>query len=84
MNKEYTVVLLRPEYLSEETDEEYGQDIYVALVSSENIRKAIQIAQKEAYDADIKEDLKPKSAEDYKLCVMFEGTHNPTFFGWQL
>lgn len=70
--------------MSEDTNEAYGQDIYVALVRSESLRNAVYTAQKEAFDADTKDNLKPEKSEDYKLCVMFDGTHNPTLFGWQL
>lgn len=79
----YTVVLLRPEYLSEDTGEEYGQDIYVATVEAESMTRAIAVAQAEVMAADKKDKLKPKKATDYKLCVMFDGHPTTAAFGWQ-
>ena len=80
----YTVVLLRPEYLGEATEEDYGQDIYVALLEAENMVGAVELAQIEASLADKKEGLKPQSPADYKLCVLFQGHSAPALFGWQL
>lgn len=79
----YTVVLLRPEYLGEETEEEYGQDIYVAAVEADCCRSALKAAQDEVMTGDWQDGLEPKQAVDYKLCVMFEGHHYPILFGWQ-
>jgi hypothetical protein len=79
----YTVVLLRPEYLGDITQEQYGQDIYVALVTAANIGGAIEAAQQEVFAADTLDGLAPVDAEDYKLCVMFEGHQDPMCFGWQ-
>lgn len=81
--REYTVVLLRPEYMWEKTGEEYGQDIYVAAVEAESTAKAIAVAQAEVMAADKKDKLKPKKATDYKLCVLFDGHHTPAAYGWQ-
>lgn len=79
----YTVVLLRPDYLGEVTQEQYGQDIYVALVMASSVGHAIKAAQQEVFAVDTKDALAPVSAEDYKLCVLFEGHHDPRAFGWQ-
>ena len=79
----YTVVLLRPDYLNEITETEYGQDIYVALVDADTTLLAVRDAQREVFVADKKEGLKPESPEDYKLCVLFGGHQNPKLFGWQ-
>lgn len=83
IKKKYTVVLLRPEYLSEITDEVYGQDIYVALVKATTSEAAILAAQAEAFKADKTILMRPQKSEDYKLCVLFEGHHEPRRFGWQ-
>lgn len=83
MNK-YTVVLLRPEYMGEDTGEHYGLDIYVALVESDTSMDALKVAQAEVFEADKKDQLRPKSPTDYKLCVMFPGHLNPTAYGWQV
>lgn len=81
--KDFTVVLLRPKYLNLETGEEYGQDIYVALVKSENPCSALKTAQTEVFKADKKDGMHPRSHLDYRLCVMFEGHHQVKRFGWQ-
>lgn len=81
--KDYTVVLLRPVYLNLETDEKYGQDIYVALVSATSPEDSLRVAQKEVFKADKKDGMHPRNELDYKLCVMFEGHHQPKRFGWQ-
>lgn len=80
----YTVVVLRPEYLGEFTEEAYGQDIYVALIEAYSAGNAVKVAQQEAFAADTRADLAPVTAEDYKLCVLFEGHHDPRLFGWQV
>lgn len=79
----YTVVLLRPDYLGEVTQEQYGQDIYVALVMAGSVGQAIKAAQQEVFAVDTKDALAPVYAEDYELCVLFEGHHDPRAFGWQ-
>ena len=90
--KDYTVVLLRPEYYCKETP--YGKNIYVALISldadtPEGHYDAIKIAQKEVFDADTAgaEEFfgvqPPENPEDYKLGVVFEGKHKPALSGWQ-
>lgn len=83
--KKYTVVLLRPEYLNKKTETPYGQDVYVAIgVRSSEPMFAVRLARSEVFQADKKEGLKPESASDYKLCVLFEGEHKPKLFGWQV
>lgn len=78
--KPYTVVLLRPDYMTDM----YGQDVYVAHVNAPTTLHAVQTAQEQAFDADAKDDAHPDDPEDYALCVMFEGHLNTTLFGWQL
>lgn len=83
--KKYTVVLLRPEYLGNRTETPYGQDIYVAIgIEASEAMFAVRIARAEVFNADVREGLKPESASDYKLCVLFEGEHQPKLFGWQV
>ena len=93
--KDYTVVLLRPKYLCNE--ESYGLDIYVASrIKASGTADALKRARNEVFKADKKggahkglfEDcydrrIKPV-VENYKLCVMFEGHHDPVLFGWQV
>jgi hypothetical protein len=80
----YTVVLLRPEYLGDITQERYGQDIYVAFVVANSMGNALEAAQREVFAADTNEGLAPVDSEDYLLCVLFEGHHDPKAFGWQV
>jgi len=54
MNKKYTVVLLRPDYLC--ADIPQGQDVYVAHVEAEDEAQAFKFGQKEVAAAD-NEDL---------------------------
>ena len=78
----FTVVLLRPDYLS--TDTPYGQDIYVALIEADDCDDAVQVAQQEVFKADCEDGLEPDSLDDYALVVMFEGHNSPVLFGRQL
>jgi hypothetical protein len=80
----YTVVLLRPPYLSEATGEKHGQDIYVAQVTARDITDAIFMAQAEAFDEDKEDEMFPVDSKDYKLCTLFEGHQSPKLFGWQI
>lgn len=48
IKKKYTVVLLRPEYLSEITDEVYVQDIYVARRKQEKVNAEAAESQRKA------------------------------------
>lgn len=81
MKHKFTVVLLRPNYLSEN----YGEDVYVALVEvdDDDALKALSAAQAEVFKADKRDKLDPESASDYALCVMFPGHVQPCLFGWQ-
>ena len=81
--KDFTVVLLRPDYLNEVTEEVFGKDIYVASVKAANTTDAIVVAQQEVFKADKKDKLKPKESTDYQLSVMFEGHPKIALFGWQ-
>jgi hypothetical protein len=81
--KDFTVVLLRPAYLNEVTEEVYGKDIYVASVKAANTTDALVVAQFEVFEADKKDKLKAKSPTDYQLSVMFEGHPKIALFGWQ-
>ena len=80
----FTVVLLRPEYLGEFTEEAYGQDIYVAFAVANTVGASIKAAQQDAFDSDTRVGFAPVGPEDYRLCVLFEGHHDPRMFGWQV
>ena len=82
MKAKFTVVLLRPDYITSDTP--YGQDIYVALIEADGHDDAVRVAQQEVFKADRKDGLGPDSLDDYALVVMFEGHHSPVLFGWQL
>lgn len=84
--KEYTVVLLYPDYLCDAVP--YGQEVYVASsIEAVDTSTALAKAQREAFLAcleDEEEGNHAETSEDFALVVMFEGHHNPTLFGWQL
>ncbi len=85
--KDFTVVLLRPEYLNQDAHDHPGQNIYVANVQADDEYHAVKVAQVEVYEADLaeqSEDFVPRSLDDYILCVLFEGTIQPKLFGWQI
>lgn|SRR5574340_1175610 len=85
--KEFTVVLLRPEYLYSDTKTPYGLDVYVANIEVPDfftIDQIIETAQIEVYQADEKDGMVVMNHKHYKLCVMFEGKHEPKLFGWQV
>lgn len=74
----YTVVLLYPDYLCEDTP--YGQEVYVAHVEAEGSQQAVVRARREAFEA----NEAAISSEDFALCVMFAGHQTVELFGWQL
>ena len=80
----YTVVLLRPEYMTEESGEEFGMDTYVAMVTEESLEDAIKTAQKKVMASDKRDGLRPRNAEDYKMCLIFPGHIHPELYGWQV
>lgn len=83
--KDYTVVLLRPDYIANSAvGEGHGLDIYVAAVKADSLKAAEKLAQKQVFKADKKDELEPRSPDDYALCVMFEGHPKVALFGWQL
>lgn len=79
----YTVVVLRPAYICDKTGEDFGKDTYVALVEADGTRAAVELAQAEAFARDQRTELEPRRPQDYSLCIMFEGHHEPTLYGWQ-
>lgn len=73
----YTVVLQRPDYMSETTP-------YVAFVDAPTPTDAAVMARLEAFTADRKDRLHPKAAMDYYVSVVFNGQCKIELFGWQL
>lgn len=73
---DYTVVLLFPDYLADD----YGKDTYTALVTASDIKHAVEVAQREAFDSN-KDSEDP---EDFALVLMFQGHHEPCAFSWSL
>lgn len=80
--KPYTVILVRPDYLCDETA--FGQDVYVANVFAEDEYKAVGIAQAEVFKADKKDGMKPESKEDYAASLVFEDHLEPKLWSWML
>lgn len=77
IEKQYTVVLQRPEYMDEATP-------YVATVKTISPQDAAKKARLEAYNADTKDELAPETHLDYYVSVVFDGHCNIALFGWQL
>jgi hypothetical protein len=82
----YTVVLLKPANICD-----VENDTYTALVDAVDLRDAIKVARKEAYDAAMQDHLEgtetiaaPEGPHDFEVLVVFDGKHNPVFFGWQM
>lgn len=75
--KEFTVILMRPESVSET----YGQDVYSAHVEAEHARFAVPPALSQVVEADKGLDL---SDEDYTCVAVLDGHVTPALFGWQL
>lgn len=82
--KEFTVILLRPDYLADEGIGGYGQDVYVGQVSAEAPAEAVNKAQAEAYALDDSYAREPNDPDDYAPLAVFEGHHVPVLWGWQL
>lgn len=72
----YTVVLLRPEVISDD----YPIDTYTAHVEAANIKEAIREAQIQVFKG---EEVKPRSTDEYKMLLVFRGHQEPIAFGWQ-
>lgn len=73
----YTVVIQRPDYLSETTP-------YVAFIETLTPTDAAEIARLEAFKADYDDGLYPRAAMDYYVSVVFNGQCKIELFGWQL
>lgn len=70
--KNYTVLVLRPDYLADP----YGEDTYMAHVAAEEVSEAQHLACKEANLVDtpvLSSDHDPDSAGDYFVLAVFEG-----------
>ena len=70
--KKFTVILMRPESVSET----YGQDVYFAHVEAKRARFAVQPALSQVVEAD-KEDL-DLSDEDYICVAVLDGHVTPS------
>lgn len=68
----YTVVLLYPDYLTEN----FGQDVYTAHVAADTTQDALKQAQTLAQRAN---RISVDDPEDFALVVMFRGHHNAEF-----
>ena len=69
----YTVVLLRPDYVADDSKGGFGQDVYVAKVYAVDLARAVHKAKRQAYKADKKAGLEPDDHEDYAVTVVFDG-----------
>lgn len=71
--KDYTVLLLRPEYIADA----FGQDTYMTHVEAGGVREAQHKAQLEAIHEDFdSEEIEPTGQEaDYAILMVIEGHH---------
>lgn len=67
MNRKFTVILLRPDYLA---DSSTPADIYLAHVHAKDRRDAVDEAQVEAFKAD---DSEAGDCTDYYPIIVFPG-----------
>ena len=80
----FTVIVARPEYLSDAIGNEHITDVYVAAVESEDRYAACKAALTEVYTADKKYGLRVDSSADYTVVLCFNGHPKISLFGWQL
>ncbi len=73
MTKPYTVLLLRPDYMTDN----YGQDTYQAWVWGDSIHDAICAAQEDALGKDsVGVDIADRPPrDDYHVLAIYEGHH---------
>ena len=62
----YTVVLLRPDSLTE-----CDMDTYVAYVEATSYKEAIAKARNEVFASDAADGTQPESPEDYRFVMLF-------------
>jgi hypothetical protein len=82
--KNFTVILLRPDYLASDDAGGYGRDIYVARVKAETPYNAIIEAQAEVWSRDVDDGLAPDDCDDYAPVLVLPGHVKPVLWGWQL
>lgn len=63
----YTVLLLRPDYIADE----FGKDTYLAWVAANGVHDAIRTAQVEAVEADLDESTPPEDVNPGDYHVLF-------------
>lgn len=71
MIKPYTVLLLRPDYMTDN----YGQDTYQSWVLAVDVAAAIRAAQEGANASDAAGVEELGSPEDYFVLAVYEGHH---------
>ena len=66
----YTVLLLRPDYVTSD----FGQDTYLAWVEADSVAEAQVLAQREAYQSDVPpDDDESANHSDYHVLLVVEG-----------
>lgn len=80
MKTQWTVVLLRPDYIAEE----YGEDTYVAHVEADGNEwgTVIKAAQAQAYKVDKKDKVNIERKTDYKAIAIFAGHQECQYWAW--
>ncbi len=84
MKRKYTVILLRPGYLTRLDVEDHALDTYIAYIEAETVKKAFVEAQQEMFRLDTEDGLNPSSPSDYRINVAFRGHPVVAAFEWQL
>lgn len=69
--KEYTVILLYPDYMTDD----YGADIFVSSAFAEDPRRAVELVQEEAAAAN-SDDIEERDSKDFRCIGVIEGGHN--------
>lgn len=74
MPKDFTVLLLRPDYMADQ----YGTDTYLAFITAKDVETAVTQAQEEVRDVDYPENEEKRLIDptDYLCLFVAEGHHN--------
>ena len=77
MEKDFTVILTRPDYMVEDIEDR----AYVAYVQAETSDRAVAVAQQQVYTADKDRNWTANTLTDYALVVVFSGHASAILWG---
>ena len=77
MEKDFTVILTRPDYMVEDIEDR----VYVAYVQAETAVRAVAVAQRQAYNTDKDRSWISNNITDYALVVVFSGHASAILWG---